>query len=523
MIEKSFNIENPASIIFDPIPSYGGDWRFSLEDLKMNALVENNVNLFQEWFKKVYQQPLIEIFKFDILNIFDFAASVAMISRPNKNNIGRCLQFSKIDFIRGLTFYLDKNIDRYKLSDEENNKRKYGLFLNIKKDNEGLNMAYADALSEKARRLKDVMINVFNSEYYEAAVQDYENRLSDYIIYDPAYRNISFEDYIALKYEEVCLMQMGMLRLNDFLERSIDYNEMYKQFDPDKFFLLFAKIIYEFNLKIEKEAGTLDNSYGYLFQYRDAVGRTVKTDKKYNPTVTCYKVKDKKVKKHRYSRWQFKEEFEELIERHPEAKAFVLPELEYGGNEKYKDIGLMEKIVKLYSEEAKVNWEFLPKGMGIKRSSSSNSSDEARVTIKKDADILRREVDMRISILENSGYIGTPVKGLNTFNGYYGFIYPNGKVILEKFWENEEELIPATKAATYVMTIDNFIEMSKISRINLVEYIKTLPEIGVKRIFHTSINNWQRNLYNEITGTYRLEDAIDFINSLKSSEARNEN
>ena len=66
------------------------------------------------------------------------------------------------------------------------------------------------------------------------------------------------------------------------------------------------------------------------------------------------------------------------------------------------------------------------------------------------------------------------------------------------------------------MNIDNFISMSKISKINLVEYIKTLPEIGVKRLYHSSQANWEKNIYKEINGAYRLEDAIEFINGLKS-------
>ena len=129
---------------------------------------------------------------------------------------------------------------------------------------------------------------------------------------------------------------------------------------------------------------------------------------------------------------------------------------------------------------------------------------------------------MRISILENSGYVGRPIKGLNTFSGYYAFVYQSGVVVLEKFWNDEEKMIPATFNATYVMNIDNFIEMSKVSKLTLIEYIKTLPEIGVKRIFHTNINNWHRNLYNEINGSYRLEDVISFIASLQTEVIQNE-
>ena len=80
----------------------------------------------------------------------------------------------------------------------------------------------------------------------------------------------------------------------------------------------------------------------------------------------------------------------------------------------------------------------------------------------------------------------------------------------------KNNLTPAVGNATYVFTIDNFLNMSKTPNVNLVEYVKTLPEMGTKRIFHTSINNWHRNLYNEINENYRVEDAIEYINSLDS-------
>jgi len=148
-----------------------------------------------------------------------------------------------------------------------------------------------------------------------------------------------------------------------------------------------------------------------------------------------------------------------------------------------------------------------------------NSSSVGRT--RKDKSKLIEEVNMRIDILENSGYIISPIMGLDTFSGYYAFVYPNGKVILEKFWENAETQNPAVESATYVMTIDNFVELSKMPKLALIEYIKSFPEVGVRRIFHTSINNWQRNLFNEINGSYRFEDAIDFINNLKNGVISN--
>lgn len=499
-IGKYFEPYGGVSAIFDPIPAYSGDWVFSLNNLLRNAKKENGVNLFQEFYEKTYAKPLEAIFK--TKSILDF--HVGMISKPNDNNIGRCLRYSKVDFFVELTNYLNMHIDTDNMLQEEQNKYIRNLLINLKKDNETLNQAYAEALKEKMRKLKDVLDNEINSEYYEIAMRDYEHYKE----------KMNFHTFINTYLNITSQFHYGMLRLGDFFDKQVDYHELAKCFDDDTFYLLFAKIIYEFNLIREKENGTLDNSYIYLSVYQKVINELVKEEKRYNPTILFTLPSGKSGK---FSRWDVQIDCKELLRRHPEAKEIKLPTLENDG--KYKDIDLMKKISALYQEDAKVNWQFLPKGEGIKRGTSERKTVPSS-NPEKPIELLIEETNMRIAILENSGFIGTPVRGLDTFTGYFAFIYPNGKVILEKFWENEEKMTPAQGCATYVMNIDNFIELSKMSKINLIEYIRTLPEIGVKRIFHTSINNWQENLCKEINGTYRLEDAIDFINNLRSGELK---
>jgi len=141
--------------------------------------------------------------------------------------------------------------------------------------------------------------------------------------------------------------------------------------------------------------------------------------------------------------------------------------------------------------------------------------------IRKNREITVDDVNERIEILENSGYLGTPGKGLNTFSNYYAFVYANGKVILERFWK-DDEMKPALNEATYVLSIDNFKEMSKLSKTNLIEYIKLLPNKDVKRFYHTATDpnypnrEWKLKLHKEIVGTYRIEDAINFIDNIRN-------
>lgn len=502
MIEKKFLSSGitPASAVFDPIPSYGGEWLFTITNLQKNV---KDKNLWEKFYNETYRNYLKKAFQTE--RILDL--QVGMISKPNENNIGRCLKYNKVDFFIELTNFLNQNIDNYGLNEQEKTERIKNLINNLKRSNEELNLAYSEALGRKAKKLKSIIDNGFNSEYFESAMLDYE-----------VYKNIiTFENYINSNYEISNKFQLGMLKLGDFFDKNIDFNKIYELFDPDTFCLLFAKIIYEFNLKIENETGRLDNSYGYLAYYQMMVDKVAEEDKRYDPKIKYEYDNGKKV---RYSRWNFTNESNELLKRHPEAGSFKLPNID-NDKDKYKDISLMEKLTLLYSEESQVNWEFLPDGQSIKKGSNNNSKVNIKSN-KKSKEELIKEINIRISILENSGFIGRPIQGVNKFQGFYAFIYPNGMVILEKFWENIINETPAHNTATYVMNIDNFIEMSKMSRIDLIEFIKEHPNLGIKRIFHTSINNWQRNLYNEINGTYRLEDAIDFINGLNMGEKRND-
>lgn len=505
-IEKFFEPYNNSSIVFDPIPSYSGYWDFEIENLIKNSKKENGVNLFQQFIEDIYLKKIGKIFNINVVSTIP----IRLLSSPNEDNVGRCLKFSKIPLYSNLQLFLNQSIDLYGKDKENHYKYLSDLFNNLD-NNEKLNEDFINALKEKLLKLKDIKENGFESVYHDAVMEDFDFEKK-------VYPNLEFNQYINSMYKITEQYINGLMNIGDFFEQKIDYNELYKCFNPDTFYLLFAKIIYEISLRTEEECNLLDNSYGYLNYYSNILEKIIAEEKNYNPKINYTLENGKRLRD--YSRRQFQLEFSKLIKRHPEAKMVAIPNLN-GDNSKYKDIDLIEKIALLYDEDVVVNWTFLPKGEKIRKGESSNSSEYV-IKEQKDNNKLVNETNMRISILENSGYMGTPVKGLDTFSGYFAFIYPNGKVILEKFWEDEECLKPAVGYATYVMQIDNFIELSKKSKIELIEYIKTIPEIGVKRIFHTSINNWQRNLNNEIEGTYRLEDAIEFINGLKTGDKKHE-
>ena len=494
-IEKYFDSLGGPEVVFNPIPSFSGGWLIFYENLVKNAKVENGQNLFLNFMKKNYDDPLYAIFQTDFFKTFP----IILLSIENDNRHGRCLDFYADSFYSGIFNFLNFNIDKVNKTEEEHNAYLHEVFEKVYTSVNDLNLAVSDALKIKCDRLNDVKTKEFNSEYFDAAMKDYE-----------IYKNtMPFHTFIKVTSDVAHKLQEGVLKLGNFLDKKLDYQELYQAFEPDKFYLLLAVSLYDNLLLMAKNGNIVKNCAGYLEEYFKACNEICKEEKNYNPNVLYEMASGKKI---RYTRRELQRDYEEFIQKHPEAKPLQLPPLKSEERDKYLDIDLVEKLTKLTENDTRINWEFLPKGEGEKRNQETIpkqdiSKDNKNIEI---TDVIKRE-----EFLENSGFMGK-LKGLNTFTGYYAYVYPNGNVILEKFWEDEMEMKPAIYCATYIMNIDNFVSMSKISKINLVEYIKTLPEIGVKRLYHSSVSNWQKNIYKEINGAYRLEDAIEFINSLKS-------
>lgn len=498
MIEKYFKDYGESDAIFNPIPSYLDDWGIELKSIVKNSKREKGINLFEQYYQKEVSDKLSQLFQSPQI----YSVKLPLISKPNNNHQGRQLCLFRNGFYLALSSFLSGNLDILD-EDKKDITNTYINFLINNKDINNINKYFEAIANTKIKRIEDVEKLKQDSKYYKYAIKDYF----------PYNQQMSFNTFLSKTKTLAQDMANGLHQLGDFFDKPLDYSELYNCFDPDTFYLLMAKVIYEVNLEWEEKFHCLCNNYGYLIEYCDACEKAIKEDKRYNPTID-YISKDGKTK--RYTRRDVMEQIKVLLAKHPEAKPILLPDLK--DDKAYLNIDLVNKISKLYQGQTNVNWEMLPKGKGIKRGEISSNRESS----SNDKSSVIADVNERINIIEQSGFIGTPIRGLNTFNGYYAFVYPSGIVVLEKFWENEENLTPATGCATYIMNIDNFIEMSKHSRTTLIEYMRILPDIAVKRIFHTTNDNWKQNFFKEIEGTYRLDDAINFLNNLRNGELKHE-
>ena len=101
------------------------------------------------------------------------------------------------------------------------------------------------------------------------------------------------------------------------------------------------------------------------------------------------------------------------------------------------------------------------------------------------------------------------ISGKNSFDGYIGYIYSNGAVILEKFFENSETGKLANNQAIYAMDISEFYNLTNLSKTTII------ANKLCKRFIHKG--NWQEKIQKEISRENN-NSPVHIIDQLLSTE-----
>ena len=125
-----------------------------------------------------------------------------------------------------------------------------------------------------------------------------------------------------------------------------------------------------------------------------------------------------------------------------------------------------------YLKDLEVNWELLPPDdktfeediIRHLKESSKNLKDET--TEEHEKRLL--ELFMKKKNLYDSTNPLFRIMGKNTFNGYIGYVYPNGRVVLDRFYDKQNDSTLADGNAVYAMNIEEFYELSKLSKSELI-------------------------------------------------------
>ena len=191
------------------------------------------------------------------------------------------------------------------------------------------------------------------------------------------------------------------------------------------------------------------------------------------------------------------ERYKKFMKNHPDIKIIDFSRIDFTG----KNLKEAETFLYHYLSDLQANWEIIPdidvefeKGILNNLLRTRHKTEEEKKHHEKvllDLLIEKKELYDR----------ATPffrIKGKNMFDGYIGFIYSNGKVILDKFFDNEKIGKIAENKAIYIMNIEDFYRLSQFPRRILMRDPK------VKRYYHNG--SWQDRIISE---AYSESDQIE--------------
>lgn len=367
--------------------------------------------------------------------------------------------------------------------------------------------------------LEDYDKNKKNSKYYE----ELKNEFTFLKHLDNP--NISFETKITVDnsiksaYED---SKRNMKILKGLEEVNSDFMQIHdflNCFDSDEFFLLFAKIVMEKSRIHTQKYKDVSCIFPQVYQYIHFVEEL--DFKEYNPKIK-YAVKEHgRIKEKYYSFRDLKREVREYLKSIPNATfKYISIFDEVLNNVEDMTIEEQEKNAVKYRygedlETLSASWEFIKKGETDKvqevRSRDINESTERRT--REPADIA-----YRMEMFQRTDYV-RKIVGTGKFSGYVGYIYPNGCVAFEKFYDEFNRPIVESNA-TYFMNIKNFRYFSSLDKQEIMEYIDSTENPDVRRKYHSK--NWWHNCMKIIEGDYYTEDMKEEVDNLiKQLEAEN--
>lgn len=459
---------------------------------------------------------------FEINKAYDITKDVFYLNSKTENGKNKYEEFINEEFFKKMNLNTDDEIDK-KIYDEllpflcikyDTRKKRRNLdflpeyifikpllLLNIKlnkKDlNGNVNNYYKSCKKELLNRC-DVVRRVMNKD--KASVNDY-TLVNEYGFELSKEKEISKKDMYLLK-----LLYLTMKKLKNtmqkFHDKSKDFNlsGFIECFDLEKLYLVLAKCFLDYanalcDIAPNQPMAGISEPLSYVSNTRKNLG------KDYNISIKCYD--DEKDMFYDYDFQTLKKNLDEYCSHFDFLiKEISVEEIESNGLKKAKEAqNYINKQEKLKLDTLKASWKFMEKGSRKNVSSVKNNSDSNRSsnTHKKSDTYYAEKLEERLDVFENTNYL-YKIIGMDKFDGYVGFIYADGTVLFEKFFEvtknkitGEEEKRPCKLSnATYKMNIYNFAQFSKLTKQEIIEYIKNIGNEELERFYHSK--NWSNNI-----------------------------
>lgn len=153
-----------------------------------------------------------------------------------------------------------------------------------------------------------------------------------------------------------------------------------------------------------------------------------------------------------------------------------------------------EEFINAFLVDLRANWKILP--------NDDKTIDEAVKTcaarkyrkLTPEERRVKQEKMINLYVEKKSFFDSTDpyfrIQGIDTFDGYVGYIYSNSVVILEKYYDNQEKGKLADGEAIYIFNMKDFYELSRYSKTYLFANHLCI------RVYHRG--NWQKKVLDYI-------------------------
>ncbi len=480
-----------------------------LEKKEISSKSTGKVNAYEEFLKKDYYIPFKNAF-----GSMDLAKSsppkIVLLGGDN----GRQVKYSYDYFLTLFMLEVANNPDYF---DKINT-------LAIE-DNDKTVQLIREAIRDLRKKYSELPVLMDQSPIYERAMFERD------IASKRMGRDISLVEFVEKKKQTYAVMLTTLRHSKDFFDkREVNVDALISCFNYDKLCLCAAyQIINECEYFTEIENGHIPHELVYVYDYVEAVKKLRKSNPDYNETI---KIRDMETDKiiqvnvdnliERYEKYSIKNpnfEVRELTEEQIKAtlidEGYTPEELEKLNLSQTVELYRKTYILQKKRKEIEANWEILPKGekrtiFRDNHTSSSSSSEEI------DLNEFNRRVIESHNFLNDSDYMFTLV-GRDKFSGYQAYVYDTGAVIFEKLPTGEK----VEHNATYVMNYQNFMDLSQLSRTELIEGLSNGSIDGVKRIYHTkNMEHWTGKVKKHIAGTSYRKEVRDYIYSVLGSKEK---
>lgn len=193
------------------------------------------------------------------------------------------------------------------------------------------------------------------------------------------------------------------------------------------------------------------------------------------------------------------EEYKKVLIKHPKLQVIDFDVKDFNG----MVLEEVDEFMVEYLKDLNANWDLIPNGTD----GDKEIYDKAlKSTIDRLPEAKKKEHQERISdlFIEKKELYDSidpyyRVLGKNTFDGYIGYVYKNGTVILDKLYDNAKSGKITEGAAIYVMNISEFYELSHLTKTKLIQ------ENLCRRIIHKG--DWKTKV-REVIESQSVADSV---------------